>query len=199
MTTALELPDDDDIEKITDVNELRKKLLDAFTLTVGRLVYMAAIVKRLEELGEDLTDMEISMMPQLRRIAYGQVSAELVVSLLGKTTLLRKASALPLPDQKKLAEGKPVKVALADGDFRMVPAKDLTSKEVKQVFAADHIRDEGEQASWLRAHAPAPVTVDAEWEKEKVYPDKKRGGLVIGDRFIKTAELARYLSILTEK
>ncbi len=188
-----------EIEKMQDCKELRRLLVRALSVSVEQIIRMGAIVRRLEELGDDLSDMELSLLPQIRKVAHGQVSPQVVHYLMGKPSLFRKVSALPMPDQKRIASGEPLKVLLANGDHCMVSPTKMNGKEIAQVFAADHIRDDAEQASWLREHAPPAVPSEQVWDKEKIYLDRRRQGLVVGQRFIPASDLAHYLSQLTEK
>jgi hypothetical protein len=85
----------------------------------------------------------------LQRMVYGQVLPELVVNAAGcPEKVLRLAANLPLPDQKRFAENEPIKVVESGGDFRMVPALSLSSKQVDQVIGEGGLRTETEQAHW---------------------------------------------------
>lgn len=178
-----------------DVSELRKDFVRSLSVTVEQIIRMAALVRRLDELGDDLSDLEISLLPKIRKVAYGQVIPELLVRLQGRPSLLNRAAGLPLPDQRRIAEGEPLRVMEMGGDHRMIPPLKLTATEISQLFRADSIRDDAEQMSWLRERRatqqsrgdPAP----------EIYVDKKRGGLVVGERFIAASDLAHYLSQLT--
>lgn len=175
--------------------ELRKLLLDLLGFTVNHVILMAAAVRRLDELGDDLSDVQIALLPQIRRLAYGQIVPELLVRLQGNPTLITRASGLPLPDQRRIAEGQPIKVLEAGGDHRMIPPLQLTRAEVRQVFAGDHLRDDAEQAAWLRQEKQrVPRTKRPDNE---VYLDRKRGGIIVADRFISATDLAHYLAELT--
>ncbi len=185
------------IGSLDSVQELRGLLVEAMSVTVEKVVQVAVIVRRLEELGDDLSDIEISILPNIRKVAYGQVAPELIVGLQGRPALLSRAVALPLPDQQSIATGKPLKVYEAGGDHRMVPPLKLTNTEVQQVFAKDHLRDAAEQASWLRERTQqrTPKRVD----DDEVYLDHKRQGIWIGKRFIPMDDMAHYLSQLASK
>jgi len=187
------------IEQMQDCLELRKMMIDALSLSVEQIIRLAAIVRRLEELGDDLSDMNFTLLPQLRKVAYGQVLPELVVNLIGKPLLLRKACALPIPDQQRIAADDALKVMESGGDHRMVPVSKMSGRDINQVFGPDCIRDDAEQASWLREKANAKPPTEAKWDREKIYLDRRRQGLVVGKRFIPASDLAHYLSQLTEK
>lgn len=183
------------IGSLEDTTELRTLLVRSLGVTVEQVILMAAIVRRLEELGDDLTDLEISVFPLIRKVAYGQIVPELLVRLQGKPSLLRRAASMPLPDQRGIANGEPLKVIQPGGDHRMIPPLKLTAVETRQVFASDHIRDEAEQAAWLREREQnQPVKPP---DSEEIYLDRKRQGIVVAGRFISASDLAHYLSQLT--
>lgn len=190
------LKDLTEIGKCEDIATLRKDLIRTLSVTVEQIVRLAAIVRRLEELGDDLSDVELSLLPQLRKVAYGQLLPDLVLELQGRPSLLRKVSALPLPDQRKIATGVPLKVMQGDGDHRLVPPLKLTDSEVSQVLGDDHIRDEGEQASWLRDRESRTRTPEKH-NRSEVYVDMKARGIRVLDVFIPASDLAHYLSQLT--
>lgn len=181
---------------LDDVSKLREEYLNCAGDFVGSIIRLSIIVRRLEELGDDLSDMEISILPELRRVAYGQVAPELLVNLQGKSQLLRRVSNLPMPEQRKIASGEPIMVLDAGGDHRMVPPLNLTSREIKQVFGDGCIRDEADQSTWIRKESqkkPRAKSLD------DVTLDRKRRGIVVRDRFISATELSGYLSQLANK
>lgn len=186
-----------DIACITDKGVLRTMLLDCLTVSVETIIRIAAIVKRLEELGDDLSDVRLSLLPQIRKVAYGQLLPGLLVAMQGRRTLLKRASAIPIPEQQDIVDGKPLKVMQAGGDHRMVRPLDLSTLEVKQVFGRDCIRDEAEQATWLREDERKVARRES--SREDISVDRKRGGIVVDGRFIPAVELAGYLSQLASK
>jgi hypothetical protein len=186
------------ISMIDDKDELRRLLTQLLGITVENIVKVAAAVRRLEELGDDLSDMEISILPQIRKVAYGQIVPDLLVRFQGYPSLLRKLTALPIPDQKRMAALEPVKVLESGGDHRMVPPLRMTNGEINQVFAADHIRDDAEQAAWLRSRAETRPRAAVVAEDE-IVTDMKLRGIWVGRTFIPATALANYLSQLTAK
>ena len=183
------------IKESTDVAWLNQRLISAVATTVEGLMTLSWTARRLQELGEDLADYNFSIPPIYLKIAYGQVRADLVVRLLGQPKLLERAAALPLPDQERVARDEPLKVMEPGGDHRLIPASKLTRREIRLVFARDKIRDEAEQASWLRENPLHPAARSA--EEEPVFVDRHRRVLVVGKHCFTAAELSHFLSQLT--
>jgi hypothetical protein len=128
--------------------DLRRELARQMELTADHLTRLAQIVKTLEDRGEDLSDLKIGMLHHLRRIASGQVLAEVVVRFAEYPLLLARIGVLPLADQQRIiSEPLRLTVVSADGTMghRLVDPLKLTREQVGQIFAKDHIRDEQEQ------------------------------------------------------
>ena len=182
------------IRAIKDVKRLKAMLLERLTLHVENVAELAAIIVTLEEQGEDLSEYQIALLPDLRRIGYGQVLPELFVMLHRELEnwstaqkLLRRASRLPIPDQKRIAEGKPIKVMEASGDHRLIQPLKLTTDEIDQVFASDHIRDDAEQAAYLR-----------EKEGRRLPSPRPHGGSILVHKRERTVEITEPMT-LTQK
>jgi hypothetical protein len=111
---------------------------------VGSIVRMAAAVRVMDENGEAVTTDDYPMLPQLRRIAHGQLTAEAFQRFYKKPYLLNAVAQLPPPEQRRLAEGGTVEmpVVMPDGTIDIInqPAANLTPKQAAQVFERDHIR-----------------------------------------------------------
>ena len=178
-----------------DIPQLRMELTECLDTTRRTVIRMAAIVRRLEELGEDLSDLKLSVLRYIRRIAYGQMDAEVLVKFQGSPRILRIVSNLPLPDQQKLIESESVELLTGDGgDRRKVPLLAMSGSEFRQAFSYDGIRDDAEQMSWLRNNKPSVVNHD----KTRLMVDRDRGGLVFGSRFFSQAEILEALRRLNE-
>lgn len=179
--------------KITELEamsseEVRRIFFDAARVTVQKLAWMAAAVRVLEDRGDDLADLQTGLLQYVRKIAYGQTSAEVVSHFQGMPMLLERVISLPLPDQDKVLAG-PVKVMLPDGDSRLVAATRLNRNEIVQVFAKDHIRDDGEQVGFLKSRPPATA-------RPEVVVDSKAGGIYVGGKFLSRDDLKMYLERL---
>jgi hypothetical protein len=181
--------------------ELRAAMTAAMARTVEQLARLAWIVRILEERGEDLTDPRIGLMPYLRQIAYGQTLPEVVIRYAERPALVKAISALPRPDQQRLASGEPVPLAIRreDGtvEQRMVDPSHLVGEQVGRVFARDRIRTIDEQVIMIEARAyssPRDPTLTA----AGITVDRKRRGLVIGRRFVPVAAVVEALGALAE-
>lgn len=181
--------------------QLRAELVKALQVTADSLRWTAWIVRLLEERGDDLSDLKIGILDYLRRIAYGQVTPELVVRYAQSPALLRTLAALPLPDQQKIAAGEPVRVVVRrpDGQFdhRMAEPLKLTRDQVAQVFGRGKIRDDAEQILLLEGRQEASGTPKAKARRAGVAADPGRGGLVVGRKFVDAGSVVSALAELT--
>lgn len=179
-----------------DLSQLRDEFAKAMIVTVGGVIRLAAIVRVLEDRGEDVSDIQFGHM--LRRVACGQVLPELVVKLQWQPRLLNKVAMLPIADQRTVAEDRPIKVATVENGartHRMVRLMQMSPDEVRRVFAKDHIRDVGEQVSMMESEAATerhvnrpPVTIDP----------RRKGIVVTGEKvFISFKELTSHLASLS--
>jgi hypothetical protein len=139
--------------------DLRHRLSETLNRTVDDLREAAACVRLLEERGEDMSELRGSLFNYLRLIAYGQLEAEVLVRFAGSPSMMRTVASLPLPDQKRLAEGQKVEVAVRRGnvfDTRLIAPLNMRSEQFRQVFAGGRIRSIPEQIAQLEA-SPVPI------------------------------------------
>jgi hypothetical protein len=184
------------IGKSTDSEELLRELKESLQITVNHVIKLAAIVRRLEDLGVSVS-FDFSWLPFIRRIAYGQLHPKLFVSLQGDHTFLNQVASLPIPDQVKVAENEPFRVMQIGGDHRLVSPLSMTRIERKQVFAQGRIRSDGEQIGWLLERDSQPKHVQDSTASEAIVVDRKRSGIVVSGKFISATDLAHYLTELT--
>lgn len=186
------------LESLT-TEQLREELAQGLRVTAECLSRLAAVVRILEERGEDLSELRIGLIGYLRRIAHGQVLPEVVVRFADSPMLLRRIASLPLPDQKRLAEGEPVKLVVPQeggpADHRMADPLRMTRDQITLVFAADHIRDTAEQLLVVQDRRSKPVAKRLR-DQRRVRPDRDRGGIVIGRAFAAQAEAVAALADL---
>lgn len=187
-----------------DTARLREELAAALRLTVAAIVRLAFIVRLLEERGEDLSGLKLGLLNHVRRVAYGQVLPEIVVRFAGQPLVLQRVSALPRPDQERLArsgdDGMVELVVRREQGFdkRMADPARLTREQVWQVFATDHIRSEAEQILLLEEqnrHDRGEM-VKAPPLRGKVRADRERKGLMVGRTFVPQTEIAQALADL---
>ena len=182
--------------KELSVNELRQELAKSLVVTAGAIVRMAAIIRLLEERGEDLSDIRVGMIHMLRRVASGQVLPELVAKMHGLPSLLKRVARLPIPDQAAIVEDKTIKVStVEDGrhTHRLLHVMKMTPAEIRRVFADDHIRDVAEQVSLMEQEEPKRVNRPA------VVVDSRRGGIIVSGEniFISFKELTSHVAALS--
>jgi len=190
------------IATMADPDAIKAELRRLAGLTVEAVVKIGALLVRLEEIDPDadLSEFRYAALNIYRRVGHGQLVAELVVMLAG-ATLLATVMRLPLADQRRIAEGQPLRIMQRNGDTRTVPLLLTNAFERRQLFAHDHLRTDAEQAAYLRA-------VDERWKTTtKPIPaadtipitlDRRRRGIHVGARFIPVADLAHYLAVLSE-
>lgn len=184
------------IEASTDTDALLLELRECLAVTVSAIVRIGAIVQRLEALEFDLSSIRIPNMDYFRKVAHGKMLPEVFVEMIGSPLIMRRVSQLPLPDQRSIVGGKPVKVMLSGGDHLLIAPKDMTTEQAKQVFASDHIRSDAQQVAWLVDKSQRkPSAVD----HRPVLLDRRRHGIVVGETFISATELAGFLGELATK
>lgn len=184
------------LERLDD-DALDRELLSTLETTARTFVRLALIVRLKEERGQDLSSLRIGMIDALRRIAYGQLLPEVLERFGTKPALLKRVAAVPIPDQRKCLAEDGIKFATVENGkpthVLMSPTR-MDARQLKQVFAPDHLRDVDEQVVWARAQplcpprkAPMPVEVD-----------KKHGSIIVtGERVEITREqLLMYLASL---
>ncbi len=170
----------------------REELGMGFRLIAERLVRMAAVLRIMEELGEQFDPKELPYLSELRRIAYGQLLPEAFCRFVEREHVLRAVGKLTIPEQKRLASGAHVEllVVMPNGSFdelRPDPL-DLTPAQVRQVFDGDRIRDITAQRPILHQqiagrHVKTPDRL-GDWKI-----DKELQKASIGNRSFPLAEL----------
>jgi hypothetical protein len=190
-----------DLAKMS-TEELRAALAKIMATTVAQLVRLAWIVRLLEERGEDLSDLRVGLIPYLRQIAYGQIVPEVVMRYAEHPAIVQAIASLPLSDQERLGRGEHVPLAIQREDgavaHHMVDPISLQRNQVRRVFARDRIRSAEEQVILLeerpeRRPPPADPVIGG------LQVDRKRGGLVVGRRFVPVATITEALSQLAKR
>lgn len=194
MTTELTTVDAE-LERLGGLttDELRGELAGQLRLTASHLVRLAAIVRLLEDRGEDLSDLRIGLLQYLRRIAHGQVVPEVVVRFAEYPSLIQRISGMPLPDQIRLASGDPVRLMDASGEHRLMDPLAMTRDQVAQAFARDHIRDDAEQIALITGRVARP---GREPRRGQCRPDATRGGIVVRRTFVPLGDALEALAKL---
>lgn len=135
--------------------ELRSYLAQRLRFTADNLMEMALVIREFDQRGIDLSDLRVSLLVYLRRIAYGQTLPEVVALLAGRRDLLQRVAFLPLPEQQRCIDENGLTVVtgeVANGQFdsRRRQILDLEPWEVRQIFGPDGLRNELQQAAWLK-------------------------------------------------
>jgi hypothetical protein len=135
------------------IDELSRRL----GAIVNNLLRAAVLVKIIEDRGTNMDDLRErfgALLSHLRLIAYGQLEPQVVQRFYGKDDLIGRIATLPMPDQRRLANGDTVRVVIFSEDGRTLtnrsldPSK-LSKKAMARVFARGRIRDDAEQAAIL--------------------------------------------------
>lgn len=184
----------DRISACDDKDELHALIAALSMNVVSDVMLLAACVKRLTTL-DPSCEIDLPILPYLRKVADGSVAPELVARVMGGR-LLAKASALPLADQRKVASDDPVKVMQSDGDHRMIKPSQLSDQQVLQIFSGIRMRNEAEQITWLkerderrRIKAAAKPAAEITYTKHSA---------IVGGVELSTAMLAQMLAKLTK-
>jgi hypothetical protein len=165
--------------KEVPTSDLLERLKGVMAATAEMLIEAAAIVRVLEDRGEDLEDViKPRRLNLLRRIGQGSLMPEIVISNMSEPALVNKFARLTVDDQKKLVADEPVAVlvlnALGESDKRMVRPSELTKEEHQQIFDYDHIRTLAEQRTWLRQQEQTAATREPKDGRFDVYRGKLR-------------------------
>jgi len=188
----------EDVMLSQDGEWLLSELQKSFDISVQHIVRMSAIVRRLDELGVAI-ELESSVLPYLRKIAHGNLSPDLFVTMQGNKCMLNIASTLPSPLQASIAKNEPVKVMELNGDHRLIRPLDMTTKQVSQVFAFGRIRSDAEQVGHLRERLQLKEASKAGDSNEAVRIDRKRKGIIVGQTFIPLVVLQQHVAELTKR
>lgn len=181
-------------------DRLRARLAEVMTTTAEGLREMASIVGELERRGEDLSDLRIGIVDHLRRIASGQLLAEVVIKCAGQPRLLSIAARLPLEDQRRLVSGQPFDLAVWRSgkiEWRKIDPLSATPSQLMQLFHVDRVRTQSEQVSLLEQSGstarPKKTTV-----KAKAKADPIRNGIKVGRSFVPLEDVLLALAELAQ-
>lgn len=199
MYEILDVPESLQVElnQIANCNDsewLLNQLKESLSITVNHVIKVAALLRRLDENGVDI-DIEFSLIPMLRKVAYGQVLPELIVTLQGDNQLLAKAVTLSIPEQRAIARNLPVQVMISGGGHRKVPPLSLTRRELRQVIGRGKIRTPAEQIGWLNDEREKNAAKQGVSENE-IKVDRKRKGIIVNGAFISSMDMVRFLGDL---
>lgn len=190
----------EDIASEKDPRIILEHLSDLFATTVHSVRLMAACVKRLDELGVDLSTItdraQRSALDLIRKVVNGTLLPEAVVAFELPGCLRAKLPRLSLHDQQQCVENKSLTVYLLNGDSRKIAPSEMKKDDVAQVFGPTGIRTEGEQIAFLHDKIRKETIKEAVNLSKTldIVVDKKGKCLVINGVKIPARELARYLA-----
>lgn len=185
LATLEPAPTGYDVETIRamDTPALRAELASALGHTAKQLVRLAVIWVELESRGEDLSALRTGLGTYLPAIAAGTVAPEAVVAFAGQKALLRAVISLPPDEQRRLAAGGTVPMAVASEDgytHRMVSLAALPARAIYQVFGDRCVRSVPAQIAILSA-APPPWKGDGKpIRRGRITVDRKNGIIRVG-------------------
>jgi len=150
-------PGSDDLDGMPS-EDLIQKFRECLAGIATNYLVMARVILMIEKRDEDTTPLRCAIFDVLRKIAYGQLVPELITYIKDGATF-RKLCSLPLPDQKRIANGEPLRVieGVDDaGNFiaRLVQFSAMTDFQKKQVFARDGLRTDEQQWQHLKGKRP---------------------------------------------
>ena len=147
------------LQQMSDA-QLRAYLAERLRFTAQNMIELAMVIREFDERGVDLSDLRLSLLVYLRRIAYGQTLPEVVAMLAGRRDLLQRVAFLPLPEQAQCVDEKGLTVVTGAGvqpdgqcDTRRRQLLDLEPWEVRQVFGPNGLRSQLQQAAWLKGRS----------------------------------------------
>ena len=184
--------------------ELRAGLARALVATADGLARAAAIYSELARRGEAPTELRSGLATWLPRIAGRQLAAEAVIAFAGQKMLLRMIG-MPLDEQKRLAAGGTISVAMINDKDEIVgddkPLGNLSAREVLLAFA-DHgeVRPLAAQIRTLtntsRRRGHTRTRVKGSTSIATIRADKAAGLIVVGRSRVDPSDLASALSAL---
>ena len=182
-----------------DTEALKTQLSLCLDEIASSMLRMAAIVRVLEDRGEDLDALKLQLLPTLRLIAHGQIAPEAVVRFASQPPLLRLISKLPIPDQKRLGSGDAIDVAEYDAHGQITTRRldplYLGYRRLRLIIADTHVRTPAEQIAVLQEARTGPQK-PRKPRVNAIVADPDKGGLTIGKAFYSAAEIVSALAKL---
>lgn len=178
----------DAIALCDDTDLLLSALKQCAVDILGNLERMAAILRRLDELGVEVT-LDHALIPYIRMIANGQLSASCLVACAADPQLLEKAVRLPIAAQEKIAKDEPLVVLRDDGTKKDIKPSRMNRRELNQAYGDGFVRSEEGQRKWLNTSAIKskncrPRKPDEDQEAEEEVPGTKLNGHTLPVRYI---------------
>lgn len=134
----------DDINQCNDIDALIASLDQCSHDIVVNIKRMAAIVRRLTQLGVNV-EIDNALMPFIKMVADGKLLAECLVRCATSPALLQHAIRLSIPSQKRIADDDPFAVKSSDGTVDAVKPSEMTSRQIEQVFSGGQVKSPAKQ------------------------------------------------------
>jgi hypothetical protein len=166
--------------------ELKQQLAADMEITAATMIRLAVVIRELEDRGEDLSELRIGLLPYLRLIASGQLSAAAVVRFSARPVALNAIGQLPIRDQDRLAAGERVALAVMHNGAisdRLVDPLDMTPSQLRQVFGGHAINTVSQQVPRL-VQSTTSKKRESRASLSSVRADRDRVGLVVGRKFV---------------
>lgn len=193
------LPPDDVSSLLSD--ELRKELASALTATAHGLARAAMIWSELQRRGEDTPELRSGLATWLPRIARAELAAEAVIAFAGQRMLLQRMIGMPLDQQRLLAGGADITVAIINERGEIVgtdkPLTQLSSRDVLLAIDGGQVRPLSAQIRTL-SHSITKTKSPRRGggSVASIRADRHTGMLAIGRSRIAPSDLADALHIL---
>lgn len=194
--------DHDRIMACDDPSMLISELTAVLAQTVEGVIKTAWIVKRLDQL-----DIEVDLpgirpaLRFIRHIASGKLVPEAYVACLANPKLLKICLTLTESEQRKVAENRPFKVLTVEGDTHyLVPALELSDRQLKQVFDGTGVRNAEEQSKFIRNEVEKEkIKAAGKGNHEEVVVDRRRKRIIVRGKAMTISDLSRYVYELSGK
>lgn len=157
----------EEIAMCEDADVLMSGLKQCAVNILGNLERMAAILRRLDELGVQIT-LDHALIPYIRMIANGQLSASCFVACAADPELLNKAVKLPLSAQEKIGKDEPFPLVDPSGERREVRPSEMTRRDLNQAFGENFVRSDEGQKKWLATSANKSAAQKTDWSKRSM-------------------------------
>jgi hypothetical protein len=169
--------------------------------TVEQVLTVAAVVEAMAQSNDDLSELPSWWVAWMRKIAAQDMLPEVFLEFNG--TLREKVAALPVQQQKILAEGGTVElVVLKNGEVEIIHAdpRKLELPQIRQIFGRSYIRDAAEQRSWLESKTFPKAQMPVSTEKDATAcVVKKNYVLVLQNTRLTRKDLLMFLSQMDDQ
>lgn len=175
--------------------QLREELARGLTLTAETLYRLGMIWRELEDRGEDLSSLRHGLARTLPLIASGLLAAEAVVAFAGRPAILRAIQGVPLDQQRGLASGQTVEVALATNSQKteLVPITSIPAGRLSAVFQDGAILPPSEQRVRMGRKKKIAIPEEPERRYQPRY-DPAAGVIYVGRMPVRLADILEELS-----